>query len=98
MWSPFPRHDPRGERAVADREASKVLSNGTALPPAFRVIVLTIHRGGKNVRDKLLQRGEILLILDTEQAVNELRGGNELILFNRPLLGQKRRITRDLTV
>jgi len=56
----------------------------------FRVIVLAIHRGGVNVRDKLeslpLQMGDILLMMGTEQAVNELRNGNDLILFDRPPL------------
>jgi di/tricarboxylate transporter len=56
----------------------------------FRVIVLAIHRNGENVRDKLetlpLQMGDILLMMGTEQAVNELRNGDDLILFDRPPL------------
>jgi di/tricarboxylate transporter len=56
----------------------------------FRVIVLAIHRNGVNVREKLetlpLQMGDILLMMGTEQAVNELRNGNDLILFDRPPL------------
>ncbi len=56
----------------------------------FRVIVLAIHRGGVNVRDKLetlpLQMGDILLMMGTEQAVNGLRQGNDIILFDRPPL------------
>jgi di/tricarboxylate transporter len=56
----------------------------------FRVIVLAIHRGGENVRDKLetlpLQMGDILLMMGTEQAVNGLRSGNDIILFDRPPL------------
>ncbi|MBL9212148.1 MAG: SLC13 family permease [Opitutaceae bacterium] len=56
----------------------------------FRVIVLAIHRGGENVRDKLetlpLQMGDILLMMGTEQAVNELRNGDDIILFDRPPL------------
>jgi di/tricarboxylate transporter len=56
----------------------------------FRVVVLAIHRGGQNVREKLetlpLQMGDILLMMGTEQAVNELRRGNDLILFDRPPL------------
>lgn len=56
----------------------------------FRVIVLAIHRGGENVRDKLetlpLQMGDILLMMGTEQAVNSLRQGDDLILFDRPPL------------
>jgi di/tricarboxylate transporter len=56
----------------------------------FRVIVLAIHRGGENVRDKLetipLQMGDILLMMGTEQAVNGLRSGDDIILFDRPPL------------
>jgi di/tricarboxylate transporter len=56
----------------------------------FRVVVLAIHRGGENVRDKLetlpLQMGDILLMMGTEQAVNSLRHGDDLILFDRPPL------------
>ncbi len=56
----------------------------------FRVIVLAIHRGGENVRDKLetmpLQMGDILLMMGTEQAVNGLRAGDDIILFDRPPL------------
>ena len=56
----------------------------------FRVVVLAIHRGGQNVREKLetlpLQMGDILLMMGTEQAVNGLRRGNDLILFDRPPL------------
>lgn len=56
----------------------------------FRVIVLAIHRNGENVREKLetipLRMGDILLMMGTEQAVNELRSGNDLILFDRPPL------------
>jgi di/tricarboxylate transporter len=56
----------------------------------YRVIVLAIHRAGENVREKLeklpLQMGDLLLMMGTEQAVNELRRGNELILFDRPPL------------
>jgi di/tricarboxylate transporter len=56
----------------------------------FRVIVLAIHRGGENVREKLetlpLQMGDILLMMGTEQAVNALRQGNDIILFDRPPL------------
>jgi di/tricarboxylate transporter len=56
----------------------------------YRVIVLAIHRAGENVREKLetlpLQMGDILLMMGTEQAVNELRRGDEIILFDRPPL------------
>lgn len=54
----------------------------------YRVVVLAIHRAGANVRDQLetlpLAMGDILLLMGTEEAVNELRRGNDLILFDRP--------------
>ncbi len=56
----------------------------------YRVIVLAIHRAGENVREKLetlpLRMGDILLMMGTEQAVNELRRGADIILFDRPPL------------
>lgn len=56
----------------------------------YRVIVLAVHRAGENVREKLetlpLQMGDLLLMMGTEQAVNGLRNGNDIILFDRPPL------------
>ncbi|MES2693329.1 MAG: SLC13 family permease [Verrucomicrobiota bacterium] len=56
----------------------------------FRVVVLAIHRAGENVRDKTetlpLRMGDILLMMGTEQAVNELRRGDDVILFDKPPL------------
>jgi di/tricarboxylate transporter len=56
----------------------------------YRVIVLAIHRGGQNVRDKLetlpLQMGDILLMMGTPQAMDGLRRGDDVILFDRPPL------------
>jgi uncharacterized protein with PhoU and TrkA domain len=56
----------------------------------FRVIVLAIHRGGQNVREKLetlpLQMGDILLMMGTPQAMNGLRQGDDVILLDRPPL------------
>ncbi|MDP3070482.1 MAG: SLC13 family permease [Opitutaceae bacterium] len=56
----------------------------------FRVVVLAIHRSGQNVREKLetlpLQMGDILLMMGTEQAINSLRQGDDIILFDKPPL------------
>lgn len=56
----------------------------------YRATVLALHRSGENVREKLetlpLQLGDILLMMGTEQAVNELRHGRDIILFDRPPL------------
>ncbi|MEN9403460.1 MAG: hypothetical protein RL091_2163, partial [Verrucomicrobiota bacterium] len=54
----------------------------------FRVIVLAVHRAGKSVREKIedlpLQMGDILLMMGTPQAINTLRQGDDIILFDRP--------------
>lgn len=54
----------------------------------YRVVVLAIHRSGENVREKIdtltLQMGDILLMMGTPQAVNGLRQGDDIILFDRP--------------
>lgn len=56
----------------------------------FRVIVLAVHRGGKSVREKIedlpLEMGDILLMMGTPQAINTLRQGDDIILFDRPPL------------
>jgi di/tricarboxylate transporter len=56
----------------------------------YRVVVLAIHRGGRNVREKIetlpLEMGDILLMMGTEQAINTLRQGDDIILFDRPPL------------
>jgi len=56
----------------------------------YRVVVLAVHRGGTNLRDKLgnltLQMGDILLLMGTPQAMNGLRQENDIILFDRPPL------------
>jgi di/tricarboxylate transporter len=56
----------------------------------FRVIVLAVHRAGKSVREKIedlpLQMGDILLMMGTPQAINTLRQGDDIILFDRPPL------------
>ena len=56
----------------------------------FRVIVLALHRSGESVRDKLetlpLRAGDILLMMGTEPAVDALRRGRDLMLFNSPPL------------
>ena len=56
----------------------------------YRVIVLAVHRAGKNMREKVeslpLHMGDILLMMGTPQAVNGLRQGDDIILFDRPPL------------
>ncbi len=53
-----------------------------------RVVVLAVHREGERLRESLgdlrLRFGDILLVMGTEQAVGNLRGGGELLLIDRP--------------
>ncbi|MCH8475381.1 MAG: SLC13 family permease [Opitutales bacterium] len=54
----------------------------------YRVIILALHRQGRNLRDKLeqipLQFGDTLLLLGTDRAINNLRSGEDLLLLDRP--------------
>jgi di/tricarboxylate transporter len=54
----------------------------------FRVIVLAVHRRGQSVRENIatlpLEMGDILLMMGTPQAINTLRQGDDIILFDRP--------------
>jgi di/tricarboxylate transporter len=54
----------------------------------YRVIILAVHRRGRNVRDKLaslrLEFGDTLLLLGTEGAVNNLRRGRDILLIDQP--------------
>ncbi|TVR48924.1 MAG: SLC13 family permease [Puniceicoccaceae bacterium] len=53
----------------------------------YRMIVLAVHRHGKNVREKLahlpLQFGDTLLLLGTDGAIQNLRGNDDLLLIDR---------------
>ena len=54
----------------------------------YRVIILAIHRRGRNLRDKLesvpLEFGDTLLLLGTDRAVANLRSSDDLLLLDRP--------------
>ncbi|MBE2215730.1 MAG: SLC13 family permease [Opitutaceae bacterium] len=56
----------------------------------YRVIIVAVHRRGKNLREHLselrLEAGDTLLMLGTQQAVNNLRGGEDIILVDQPLV------------
>lgn len=65
----------------------------------YRVVVLALHRGGRNVRERIetlpLELGDILLMMGTEQAIATLRHGDDIILFDRaplPSVSLHRRI------
>ena len=54
----------------------------------YRVIILAIHRRGRNVREQLetlrLEFGDTLLMLGTDRAINNLRNAEDILLIDRP--------------
>jgi len=59
----------------------------------YRMIVLAIHRRGRNVRDRIntLKRelGDTLLLMGSEEAIENLHQGDDLILLDRPAVPGK---------
>jgi di/tricarboxylate transporter len=53
----------------------------------FRMVVLALHRKGENVREQIetlpIESGDVLLMMGTDQAIDALRGGEDLVLFDR---------------
>jgi di/tricarboxylate transporter len=54
----------------------------------FRMVVVAVHRKGQNLRSQLdslrLQDGDTLLLMGSNQAIERLRGQDEIILLDRP--------------
>lgn len=54
----------------------------------FRVIILAIHRRGRNVRDQIetlrIEQGDTLLMLGTDKAIQNLRSGEDILLLDQP--------------
>lgn len=54
----------------------------------FHFVVLAVHRHGKELREDLqrvrLQNGDILLLMGTERAVEDLRASEDILLLDRP--------------
>jgi len=54
----------------------------------FRMIILAVHRQGKNLREKIetlpLEFGDTLLMMGTDQAINSLRSSKEIVLLDQP--------------
>ncbi len=54
----------------------------------YRVVILAIHRRGKNVREKIeslrMEFGDTLLMLGTDRAINNLRQSEDIMLIDRP--------------
>ncbi|MBL9207806.1 MAG: SLC13 family permease, partial [Opitutaceae bacterium] len=59
----------------------------------YRVVVLALHRKGKNVRDQLEQvpiaAGDVLLMMGTDQAIDALRHDMDFVLFDQERLPAK---------
>jgi di/tricarboxylate transporter len=59
----------------------------------YRMVVLAVHRRGEPMREKVdnfrLQFGDILLLMGTDQAIENLRGGGDLLVIDRPTLASR---------
>jgi len=68
----------------------------------FRMIVVALHRKGRNVRERIetlpIEPGDVLLMMGTDQAIDALRGSNELVLFDRARTPTKSPTSRILFV
>lgn len=56
----------------------------------FRVIIVAVHRRGKNLREKIstlpIEFGDTLLMLGTQDAIDNLRGSDDIILIDQPVV------------
>jgi di/tricarboxylate transporter len=61
----------------------------------FRMVVLAIHRHGQNLREKIdatpIEPGDVLLMMGTDQAIQALRSGDDIVLFDQPPLPARAR-------
>lgn len=68
----------------------------------FRMVVVALHRKGQNVRERIetlpIEPGDVLLMMGTDQAIDALRGSNELVLFDRARTPTKSPTSRILFV
>jgi len=59
----------------------------------FRMVVLAVHRKGKNVRDQIgslrLEFGDTLLLLGTDNAIQNLRASEDIILMTNNAIQSK---------
>lgn len=64
----------------------------------FRMVVLAIHRHGQNLREKIegtpIEAGDVLLMMGTDQAIQALRAGDDIVLFDQPPLPARSRNKR----
>jgi di/tricarboxylate transporter len=54
----------------------------------FRVILIAIHRRGVNLRERMetlrIEAGDLLLLMGTDPAIDQLRRGGEVLLLDHP--------------
>jgi di/tricarboxylate transporter len=59
----------------------------------YRTVLLAVHRRGHDLREKTedlrLQFGDILLLMGTDQAIENLHGSSDLLVIDRPPLASK---------
>ncbi|EDY80835.1 Citrate transporter superfamily [Verrucomicrobiia bacterium DG1235] len=68
----------------------------------YRLVVLAIHRNGKNLRDQLgtltLEFGDTLLLLGTEEAIQNMSGSEDIILMENRAVPSKTEKRKSLAV
>jgi len=71
----------------------------------YRMVVLALHRKGKNVREQLehipIEAGDVLLMMGTDQAIDALRHDPDFVLFDRervPAKSKNRQISLVLGI
>ena len=68
----------------------------------FRLVVLAIHRNGKNLREQLgslhLEFGDTLLLLGTEEAIQNMSGSEDIILMEQKAIPSKTDKRKAFTV
>lgn len=61
----------------------------------FRMVLLAIHRHGRNLREQIesttIESGDVLLMMGTDEAIQALRSGDDIILFDQPPLPARAR-------
>ncbi|MBC2607623.1 SLC13 family permease [Pelagicoccus albus] len=68
----------------------------------YRLVVLAIHRNGKNLRDQLgtlrLAFGDTLLLLGTDEAIQNMSGSEDIILMENRAVPSKSEKRKSFTV
>lgn len=68
----------------------------------FRLVVIAVHRRGRNLREKTdeipLKFGDILLMMGSDNAIENLRASNDLLLIDRPHLPSQSPVSHQFIV